>query len=263
MLRALDKAKILKGRMASGEPVLGTQLGFHDSASIEIFGKAGFDWAHIDMEHSAQSLPGMQGVFQAALGWGIVPLVRPLSLNSAEIGRLLDIGAGGILCPFVESPEQAQLLVEACLYPPRGSRGWGPVRGSAFQMSTDDYMTAYAESLIILVIIESARGARNSEAILAVEGIDGALVGPMDLSLDLGVFQRWDHPLYVEAVEEIRSAALTNGKPFGCGVVDEESAKRAIANKETILLSLGDTNVLGNGASKLAKDLRSAIAATR
>jgi len=259
VLRALDKAKRLKDRIASGEPVFGTQLGLQDSASMEIFGKAGFHWASIDMEHSAHSLPTVQGMLQAALGWEIVPIVRPLSLDHTEIGRLLDIGASGILCPFIDTPEQAQQLVDACFYPPRGSRGWGPNRGSAFQMGRDYYMAAYAGSLIILVIIESAQGARNSEAILAVEGIDGALVGPMDLSLDLGVFQEWNHPLYVEAVQEVRSAALTNGKAYGSGVADEESALRALANKETLLLAPGDLTTLSNGASSLVGDLRSAV----
>ena len=94
---------------------------------------------------------------------------------------------------------------------------------------------------------------------LAVDGIDGVTVGPMDLSMDLGVFRQWDAPSYLEAVEQIRAGAQATGKGFGTGVYDEASARRAIANKETLLLSLGDVNVLANGAARLASDLRSAI----
>ncbi len=263
MLRALDKAKRLKDRMYAGEPVLGTQLALQDPASMEIFGCAGFDWASVDTEHSAQSLTSVQAMMQAALGWDVVPFVRPLILDHDEIRRFLDIGASGLLCPFIETAEDAKRLVNACRYPPRGKRGWNPLRASAYHLADDEYMAAYEESLIVLIIIESKRGAENAEEILAVDGIDGVTVGPMDLSMDLGVFRQWDAPSYLKAVAQIRAGALATGKPYGSGVYDEESAKRAIANRETILLSLGDINVLGNGASKLAKDLRSAIATTR
>lgn len=263
MLRALDKAKRLKERMYAGEPVLGTQLALQDPASMEIFGRVGFDWASVDTEHSAQSLLTVQAMMQAALGWEIVPFVRPLIYDHDEIRRFLDVGASGLLCPFIETAEQAKRLVDACRYPPRGKRGWNPLRASAYHLADDEYMHAYEESLIVLIIIESKLGAENAEEILAVEGIDGVTVGPMDLSMDLGVFRQWDDPAYLAAVGQIREGALANGKPFGSGVYDEESARRAIASKETILLSLGDVNVLANGAHRLAGDLRAAIAATR
>lgn len=260
MLRALEKSKKLKDRIYAGEPVLGTQLALQDPASMEIFGRAGFDWASVDTEHSAQSLLTVQAMMQAALGWDVVPFVRPLILDHDEIRRFLDIGASGLLCPFIETADQAKRLVDACRYPPRGKRGWNPNRASAYHLADDEYMAAYEESLIVLVIIESKLGAENAEAILAVDGIDGVTVGPMDLSMDLGVFRQWDAPNYRAAVEQIRAGAAATGKAFGSGVYDEESARRAIANNETLLLSLHDVAVLGNGASNLAKDLRSAIA---
>lgn len=263
MLRALDKAKRLKDRMYAGEPVLGTQLGLQDPASMEIFGRAGFDWASVDTEHSAQSLQTVQAMMQAALGWDVVPFVRPLIFNHDEIRRFLDIGASGLLCPFIETADDAKRLVDACRYPPRGKRGWNPLRASAYHLADDEYMAAYEESLIVLIIIESQKGAENAEEILAVDGIDGVTVGPMDLSMDVGAFKKWDDPQYLKAVAQIRDGALANGKPYGSGVYDEESAKRAIASRETILLALGDIGVLGAGAAKLGQDLRSAIASTR
>lgn len=263
MLRALEKARHLKDRIYAGEPVLGTQLALQDPASMEIFGRAGFDWASVDTEHSAQSLLTVQAMMQAALGWDVVPFVRPLILDHDEIRRFLDIGASGLLCPFIETAEQAKRLVDACRYPPRGKRGWNPLRASAYHLADDEYMEAYEESLIVLIIIESRLGAQNAEEILSVEGIDGVTVGPMDLSMDLGVFRQWEDPTYRAAVEQIRAGALAAGKAFGSGVYDEASARRAIEAKETLLLSLGDVNVLANGAQRLAGDLRSAIAATR
>ena len=97
MLRSLEKSRRLKERIAAGEPVLGTQLAMQDPASMEIFGRAGFDWASVDTEHSAQTLLTVQAMMQAALGWDIVPFVRPLILDHDEIRRFLDIGASGLL----------------------------------------------------------------------------------------------------------------------------------------------------------------------
>jgi 4-hydroxy-2-oxoheptanedioate aldolase len=263
VLRSLEKAKKLKQRIYAGEPVLGTQLALLDPASMEIYGRAGFDWASVDTEHSAQTLVTVQSMIQAAHGWDIVPFVRPLIFNHDEIRRILDVGASGLLCPFIETAEQAQQLVDACRYNPRGKRGWNPLRATTFHIDDDEYMENYEDSLIILIIIESRIGAENAAEIMAVDGIDGVTVGGMDLSLDLGVFRQWDSPVYREAVEMIRAGAQAAGKAFGTGAYDMETARRSIANKETLLLSLGDVNVLAAGVTKLAADLRAGIASTQ
>ena len=263
MLRALDKAKRLKDRMYEGEPVLGTQLSLQDAATMEIYGRAGFDWASVDMEHTAQTLVTVQAMLQAAHGWDIVPFVRPLIFDHDEVRRVLDLGASGLLCPFIETAEQAKRLVEACRYSPRGKRGWNPLRASNFHIDDDDYMENFEDSFIILIIIESQVGAENAHEIMAVDGIDGVTVGGMDLSLDLGVFRQWDDAIYKAAVDQIRAGAQAAGKAFGTGAYDMETARRSIANKETLLLSLGDVNVLAQGVMRLASDLRAGIASSQ
>ncbi|MBU6146970.1 MAG: hypothetical protein KGP10_02210 [Actinomycetales bacterium] len=262
MLRALEKSARLKQRIKAGESVLGTQISLHDTASIEIFGRAGYDWASVDTEHTAQSLITVQHMLQAAQGWDVVPFVRPLILDHDNIRRLLDIGATGVLCPFIDTAEQAKRLVDACYYPPRGKRGWNPLRASAYHLGVDEYMAGIDDAMIILIIIESRLGAENAAEILAVDGIDGVTVGGMDLSMDLGVFRQFDHPTYLAAVEQIREGARVTGKAFGTGVYDEASARRALAAKETLLLSLGDVNILTAGVTRMVADVREAIAAT-
>lgn len=261
-MRAIEKALKLKKRIYAGEPVLGTQLSLQDSATMEIYGRAGFDWAAIDTEHTAQTLVTVQNMIQAAHGWDIVPLVRPLIFDHDQIRRLLDIGASGLLCPFIETAEQAKQLVEACRYNPRGKRGWNPLRATNFHIDDDYYMENFEDSIIILIIIESQIGANNAHEIMAVDGIDGVTVGGMDLSLDLGVFRQWDAPVYQEAVAKIRAGAQAAGKAFGTGAYSMDTAKRSIQNKETLLLSLGDVNVLAQGVMDLAADLRAGIAST-
>lgn len=123
-------------------------------------------------------------------------------------------------------------------------------------------MAGIDDAMIILIIIESRLGAENAAEILAVDGIDGVTVGGMDLSMDLGVFRQFDHPTYLAAVEQIREGARVTGKAFGTGVYDEASARRALAAKETLLLSLGDVNILTAGVTRMVADVREAIAAT-
>jgi 2-keto-3-deoxy-L-rhamnonate aldolase RhmA len=262
-MRSLDKARRLKERIYAGEPVLGTQLSLQDSSTMEIYGRAGFDWASVDTEHTAQTLVTVQSMIQAAYGWDIVPFVRPIILDHDEIRRFLDLGACGLLCPFIETAEQAKRLVDACRYSPRGKRGWNPLRASTFHIDDEAYMENFEDSLTILIIIESQIGADNAHEIMAVDGIDGVTVGGMDLSLDLGVFRQWDAPVYKEAVAKIRAGAQAAGKAFGTGAYDMETARRSIENKETLLLSLGDVNVLAQGVMKLAADLRAGIASTQ
>lgn len=139
MLRALEKSARLKQRIKAGESVLGTQISLHDTASIEIFGRAGYDWASVDTEHTAQSLITVQHMLQAAQGWDVVPFVRPLILDHDNIRRLLDIGATGVLCPFIDTAEQAKRLVDACYYPRAASVGGthcGPAPITSGWMST-------------------------------------------------------------------------------------------------------------------------------
>jgi len=260
MMRALDKSRRLKTRIEAGEPVLGTQLGLNDPSIIELFGRAGYDWAVIDTEHSAHTPVTVKHMLQAALGWDIVPFVRPQILDHDAIRMWLDIGATAILCPFIETQEDAQRLVDACRYPPRGKRGWNPRRAADFGLSSDEYLADVEDSLIILIIIESRLGAENAEAILGVEGIDGVTVGPMDLSMDLGVFRQWDAPAYVTAVDQIRAACAATGKALGSGVYSEAAALQCIRDKETLLLVTGDEPILGSGAVRVATELREYIA---
>ena len=261
MIRALEKSRHLKSRIQAGESVLGTQLGLEDPSIMELFGRAGYDWAVIDTEHAAHNPVTVKHMLQAALGWDIVPFVRPQILDHDAIRMWLDIGATGILCPFINTAEDAQRLVDACRYPPRGKRGWNPRRASDFGLSADEYLTNVEDCLIILIIIESRLGAENAEEILSVDGIDGVTIGPMDLSMDLGVFRQFDAPSYIAAVDQIRQAAKKTGKALGSGIYSDEAARAAIRDKDTLLLShLGDEQILSAGAVKGAAELRAYIA---
>jgi len=260
-LTHLARSRRFRERLGSGEPLLGTQLGLTDSTVMEIFGRTGWDWAVIDCEHSAQTPQTVTHMLQAAYTSEIVPVLRPPCLDHDLIRRWLDIGATAIICPFIETAAEARQLIDACQYPPRGRRGWGPRRASDFGLSTPAYLAAVAESIAVLVIIESAQAVSNSAEILAIDGIDGAMIGPMDLSIDLGVFQQWQAPEYLDAVERVRDAAAQTGKAFGAGAYDEQGIAQCIARGESLLLITGDEPLLTSAAHTLAERVRGLIAA--
>src|SRR5436305_839662 len=99
-----------------------------------------------------------------------------------EINRFLDLGAGGVLCPFVNTADEARALVAACHYPPVGTRSWGPRRAAGYGVEDGDYATLARDGLICLAMIETAEAVANVEEIAAAEGLTGIGVGPIDLS---------------------------------------------------------------------------------
>jgi 4-hydroxy-2-oxoheptanedioate aldolase len=114
-----------------------------------------------------------------------VPLARPSRNDFAEIGKLLDAGAYGVILPMIDTAEDARRLVDAVRYPPRGRRSFGPARGLLYGGA--DYAERADDELLAFAMIETSQGLANLDAIAAVEGLDGLFIGPTDLSLALGV----------------------------------------------------------------------------
>lgn len=258
----LEKARRLKARMRKGEVCLGAQIALSDSMVAEIFGRAGFDWLVVDTEHSAHHPLTVRAMLQAAAATDAVLLARPLRLDPDEIRRYLDLGSPGILCPFINSSEEAAALVQACRYPPDGRRGWGPRRAAGYGFDTAAYAATANDSMICIPIIESAEAVAHIDDIVSVPGIDGVTIGPMDLSISLGCFQQFTHPSYVDAVDRVRAACRRHGKAMGTGCYSAEYAQECVAGGDVLLLVAGDDIFLASEATRRIGELR-AVAATR
>ena len=256
MIRELEKAKKLKQRLQRGEVCLGAQLALSDPSIVELFGRAGYDWLLIDTEHSATNLLSVKNMLQAGVHSGAVVLARPLAFDADEIRRLLDIGSPGLVCPFINTGEEAQQLVRACRYPPAGIRGYGPRRAGMFGLDADEYFETANDCLVIFAIIESRKGIDNIEDIVSVDGIDGITIGPMDLSIDLGIFKQFEHPDYVEAVDRVRAACHKYGTAMGTGCYSMEHAAQCIAHGDPLLIVAGDDIMLAQEAKKVLSVLR-------
>jgi len=205
---------LLKEKIREGKAVIGTfvELGHPDVTNI--LSHAGFDWLLIDGEHSPIGFETMERLLMAMDGSGCTPIVRPQWNDPVIIKRVLDIGAHGVLVPWVNSREEAEAAVQACRYPPDGIRGWGPRRAERFD---PDYRATANDEMLVSVQIETQKAIDNLEEITAVEGVDALYIGPYDLSnnLGFGVPPAFDNPRFLGALEHVLAVAEDYGKPAG------------------------------------------------
>ena len=208
----------LKELLDDGKVAFGAQLRFGSPAIAELFGTAGFDLILIDTEHAPQTAVSVQSQLQGAGCTETTPLVR-LPNNDPDLIKLyLDMGAMGVVVPFVNTPEEAELGAKACRYPPVGTRSWGPHRAAAYGLNAQAYTEMINDQVVYIPIIETAQAVENIDAILGVEGVDSSMIGPVDLSISLGVPFDYESTKFQEAVETVLEASHRAGKPAGSGV---------------------------------------------
>lgn len=216
------RANTLRQVFAEGRTAVNAWISGDSGYLTEVLSHAGFDAVTVDLQHGMFGVDGALRLLQAVSTSPSVPLVRPSSLDAALIGKLLDGGAYGVICPSIDTPEQAAQLVRACRYPPRGGRSFGPSRGLLYGGS--DYVAGFEDEVIVWAMIESAQALANVEAIAQVDGIDGLYVGPNDLSLSLGLSpgSRMPEPVVAEALERVTNAAHGCGRVAGAFCADGE-----------------------------------------
>ena len=249
----------LRNLLDAGKPAFGIQLRFGSPAISELAGLAGFDWILIDTEHAPQTPVTVQAQIQAVGCTQATPVVR-VARNDPDLIKLyLDMGALGIVVPFVNTPEEARLGADACRYPPRGTRGWGPHRAAGYGLFEEEYTEKIDDMVMYVPIIESSEAVENIDDIMDVEGVDGCIVGPVDLCISLGIPFRFDHPDYLDALRRVREAGQRTDKPVGHPLFgskdDEENVRRQIAEGVRLLLIGGDEPVLKDGFRRAVGEL--------
>ena len=184
-------ANKVKEIWASGKAVVNAWLAIPSGFSAEVMAQCGFDSVTVDLQHGVQDYLSMVQCFQAMNGHPVTPMVRVPWNEPGIIGKVLDGGAYGVICPMVNTKQEAEAFVAACKYPPRGTRSNGPIRSGLYGGAGTYQQTANAETLCI-PMIETKTAVENMEAILDVDGISGVYIGPSDLGFSYGLVPKLD-----------------------------------------------------------------------
>ena len=247
-------------RIRSGELTLGLGITHLRGSAVPMLAKAaGFDWLFIDAEHGAISTREISQIAIAALGLGVVPIVRICAGALDEGTRALDNGALGLVVPHIDTPEEARRLVEAFRFAPMGHRSTG---GSNAAFGFRPPPAAEAQKILnaeilIVPMIETPQAVDNAEAIAAIDGIDALLIGTNDLALEMGIPGQVGHERVRVAYEKVLTACRRHNKVLGMGgVYDEEMASRYIGMGARLVLGANDHALMLNAATHRAQFLR-------
>lgn len=243
---------------ASGRPVLNGWLGVPSSHSAEVMAHIGFDALTVDLQHGAVDYAGALVMLTAVSTTSVVPLARPSALDPPQIMKLLDAGAYGIICPMIDTPEEARRLVAACRYPPVGQRSFGPTRAAMAQ--GPNYTTEGANrEIVVFGQVETPESLANLDAILATAGLDGVYVGPSDLTLSMGLGANGDssEPRFLEALRHVVARCRAAGRHVGMHCANGPQARRMVEMGFDFVTVGSDTGLMteaGRGRLALARD---------
>lgn len=203
-------------RVLAREWVPGTWLNLGSSITAEIAGQLPFDWLLLDHEHGPGGEDTMLHQLQAVGATPAVPIVRIAANEAPRFKRALDMGAQGIMVPYVSNASEARAAVAAMRYPPRGQRGVAKMhRAVSFGADFEEYYLHAHEWLLTITQIETAEGVNAANEIAMVDGVDVLFLGPADLTYNLGIRDQFDHPRYIEAQQRVVAAAKSSGKAAG------------------------------------------------
>ena len=219
----------------------------------EICAGSGLDWLLIDMEHAPNGLESVLTQLQAVAPYPVTPVVRLPAGDPVVVKQVLDLGATTLLVPMVSTAAEAEAVVTAAHYPPRGRRGVGSALArSARWNRIDGYLTDAAAHVSLFVQVESVEAVENAAAIAAVDGVDGVFVGPSDLAASMGLLGQQSHPEVVAAVHRTFAAVSGAGKPVGVNAFDPAVTDAYLAAGASFVLVNADVAMLARGSEALA-----------
>jgi 2-dehydro-3-deoxyglucarate aldolase len=237
---------------------IGSWLQLADPALAEMMARGPFDWLTIDLEHTSTSISEAGRMIRIVSLAGKPCYVRLSGHDPAQVKRVLDAGAEGVIVPNVNTPEQAAAMVAAATYPPRGSRGVGLGRAQDYGTGFSAYRERIDGDLVVIAQVEHIEGVDNLAEIVEVEGISGFFIGPYDLSASLGHPGEFEHPDYLAAMERVRSVVQSSDKPAGLHVVepDVERLRQAVADGYRFIAFASDMLIMAHYLEGLKQDIR-------
>ena len=206
----------LRARILGGETLFGTFVTLGSPMAAEICARAGFDWVIIDLEHGAAHESELLTSLYAVGSTPATALVRPRSADRLRVGRVLDLGAHGVMIPRIDLPEQAAEVVSFMRFPPDGTRGLAlSTRGAGLGERGHADVRAINDQVVGIIQIESPSAVEHAAEIAAIDGVDVLFVGPADLSHSMGIPGQFDDPRFLDALQRVVGAAEEAGKAAG------------------------------------------------
>jgi len=250
-------ANKLKARLAAGKACVNGWLAIPSGFSAEVMAQCGWDAVTVDMQHGVQDYQSMVHCFQAMGPHPITPLVRVPWNEPGIIGKALDGGAMGIICPMVNNAAEAKALADASLYPPMGKRSNGPIRAAMYGEASNYQKTANDEILII-PMIETQEGIDNIDAILSVPGISGIYIGPSDMGLSLGMIPTLDReePVILGIYEKLIASCKKHGKFAGLHNGTAAYAARMVGMGFQLCTIANDSGLMARAAREAVNGFR-------
>jgi 4-hydroxy-2-oxoheptanedioate aldolase len=239
------------------QAVVNGWLAIPNSFSAETMAHQGWDSLTIDLQHGVVDYADMLCMLQAISTTSTVPIVRVPWLEPGILMKALDAGAYGVICPMINTREDAQKLVAYTHYAPRGTRSFGPVRATLYGGA--DYPAQANDTIVSFAMIETRQALDNLDSILSVEGLDAIYIGPSDLSLSLGcrpVFDDVD-PLVDQAITHIVERASAHGVKAGIHNGRPDVAKARIAKGFRFVTVSSDARMIAAGSQALLAEMRS------
>ena len=249
--------QFIRKRVLAGEVMLGVGANLGSSLTVEMIGAAGFDWTWIDCEHGAGDYSELIPQIQAAAIHNAPAVVRIAWNDAPRFKRALDLGAAGIMVPYVTSVREAEQAAAAMRYPPEGNRGVARFnRACGFGQEFDTYFKEANDNLLTVVQIETNASVERSEEIAAVAGVDVLFIGPLDLSVNMGMAQNFEHPKFEQAMDRVAAACRQNGKAAGILLPKLDFLTPWIGKGFTFLVVGSDGGCVAGGLKSIADACR-------
>lgn len=247
---------------AEGRAALNGWIHVPSIITAEALAAAKWDAITIDLQHGTADYASLLMLLPVIEKSGAAALIRIPWLEEGAVMRALDAGAMGIIAPMIESPEAAQRLVSACLYPPRGGRSFGPVR--AKYAWGPDYVPRANDEVLPIAMVETRQGVEALDEILAVEGLGGIYIGPSDLSFSHGFAPGFDRrePEILEIIFGILDKCQQAGVPCCLHTMTPEYAAEMAGRGFSLLTVGGDARFVELGAAAAASSFRALVGGT-
>ena len=247
----------LKQMFKKGEPIVNGWLQIPSAFSAEVMAHQGWDSCTIDMQHGVIDYQNALNMLQAISTTEVTPLARVNWNEPGQIMKILDAGCYGIICPMVSNRKEAENFVQACLYPSKGYRSFGPVRGLLYGGS--DYAKHSDNEILKLAMIETKEALEKLDEILDTPNLDGIYIGPADLSLSIGEepgFDKRENTAAYKEITRILEAAKKRGLLAGIHNGTAEYAKKMIEKGFNLVTVGSDQRFMSSGAKTAIEKIR-------